>query len=83
MAHVTDYDVWHKEPVTAEMVMKTVGQNLEVARNAIRSLVAGLDIAEKCNCASALAPAITTSKAAISPEARKRLALLVGKYLDE
>jgi 5'-methylthioadenosine phosphorylase len=83
MAHVTDYDVWHKEPVTAEMVMKTVGQNLEVARNAIRSLVAGLDTAEKCSCARALAPAITTSKAAISPEARKRLALLVGKYLDE
>jgi 5'-methylthioadenosine phosphorylase len=82
MAHVTDYDVWHKEPVTAEMVMKTVGQNLEVARAAIRALAVDLDTAEKCSCASALAPAITTAKAAISPAARKHLGILVEKYLD-
>lgn len=84
MAHVTDYDVWHlsEEPVTVEMVFQTVGHNLEIARQAIRNLAKMPLEARTCECGQALANALTTSPEAIDPTARKRLALLVDKYLD-
>ena len=41
MAHVTDYDVWHdsKEPVTVEVVVKTLSANTQFAKEAIVTLV--------------------------------------------
>ncbi len=41
MAHVTDYDVWHdtEEPVTVEMVIKTLSANTNLAQEAISCLV--------------------------------------------
>lgn len=40
MAHVTDYDVWHEteEPVTADMVIRTLSANTELAQAAIANL---------------------------------------------
>ena len=41
MAHVTDYDVWHEseEPVTVEMVIKTLAANTVLAQAVISNLV--------------------------------------------
>jgi 5'-methylthioadenosine phosphorylase len=38
MAHVTDYDVWHgtEEPVSVEMVIRTLAANTAIAQEAIR-----------------------------------------------
>ncbi|MDX1436884.1 MAG: S-methyl-5'-thioadenosine phosphorylase [Anaerolineales bacterium] len=83
MAHVTDYDVWHisEEPVTAEMVIKTIAQNTRAAQDAIRFLVTGDGIKGECECNDALASALTTHPDALNPETADRLSLLVGKYL--
>lgn len=85
IAHVTDYDVWHttEEPVSAEMVFKVIRQNLETAQATIRHLAAHLAAERDCDCEHALASAITTAPAAIAPEARQKLALLVEKYLTQ
>src|SRR3972149_3913740 len=45
MAHVTDYDVWHEEPVNVEMVMSTMQKNLKMAQEAVHNLAASLDLA--------------------------------------
>jgi 5'-methylthioadenosine phosphorylase len=83
MAHVTDYDVWHvsESPVTVEMVIKILNQNTTAARQAIRNLLDMLPPARTCGCEHALADAIITDPAAIPPETRKQLHLLVRKYL--
>jgi 5'-methylthioadenosine phosphorylase len=81
MAHVTDYDVWHEEPVNVDMVMSTMQKNLKLAQNAIRQLVQTLDVNQECDCGSALANAIVTSKKHISKSQQKKLGLLVRKYI--
>lgn len=82
MAHVTDYDVWHvsEEPVSVEMVIRTLMHNTEVAQNAVRQLVENLD-QQDCPCQHALSEAIITAPDGIRPETRQKLDLLVGKYL--
>ncbi len=83
MAHVTDYDVWHlsEEPVTVEMVIKTLTKNTKVIQEAIRNLVRGLNEKRNCECENALKDALITQPRVIPSETRKRLDLLVKKYL--
>jgi len=84
MAHVTDYDVWHasEEPVTVEMVVRTLMHNTEVAQQAIARLVSTLEVGD-CTCQHALQDAIITQPDRISGETRQKLDLLVGKYLPK
>jgi 5'-methylthioadenosine phosphorylase len=83
MAHVTDYDVWHitEAPVTVEMVIKTLNQNTSIAQQAIRILVGKLTEMRDCTCENALATALITDPASIPPQTRKKVDLLVKKYL--
>ncbi len=83
MAHVTDYDVWHhaEEPVSVEMVFRTLEGNTRLAQAAIAHLVAQLPEERACECGHALENALATHPEAISGEARERLALLVDRYL--
>ncbi len=83
MAHVTDYDVWHvsEAPVTVEMVIKTLNQNTSLAQQAIRILVNRLPGERNCICENALSDALITDPGAIPAETRKKLDLLVKKYL--
>ena len=83
MAHVTDYDVWHKseEPVSVEAVIAVLNQNTQLAQQAISTLVQNLTAKRDCSCSTALENAIITNFAMIPPETRQRLDLLVGKYL--
>jgi len=83
MAHVTDYDVWHEEPVNVEMVMKTMEKNLKLAQEVIRHLAAKLDTNQDCDCDTALAGAMVTSAKHISKGQRKKLGILVDKYLKK
>jgi 5'-methylthioadenosine phosphorylase len=83
MAHVTDYDVWHinEAPVTVDMVIKTLHQNTATALQAIRILVNKLPEKRTCTCKNALASALITDSSVVPPETRKKLDLLVKKYL--
>jgi 5'-methylthioadenosine phosphorylase len=87
MAHVTDYDVWHtsEEPVSVEMVIRTLLKNTELAQNAIKRLI-HLIVPERtrerpCECPHALESAVITHPDSIPPATRQKLDLLVGKYL--
>jgi 5'-methylthioadenosine phosphorylase len=83
MAHVTDYDVWHvtEAPVTVEMVIKILNQNVAIAQQAICNLVKILPEERACECDQAMANSFITDPAVIPPETRKKLDLLVKKYL--
>ncbi len=83
MAHVTDYDVWHKSeaPVTVEMVIKTLNKNTELAQEAIRLMVRDMKSARDCDCDRSLASALITQPDVIPSQTRQKLDLLVKKYL--
>lgn len=85
MAHVTDYDVWHEseEPVTVEMVIRTLQKNTKLAQNAISHLARTMNKwATERPVHHALKDAIITHPQAISPTAKEKLGLLVGKYFS-
>jgi len=84
MAHVTDYDVWHvsEEPVTVEMVIRTLLKNVDIAQRTIKSLVDRIDPSAACHCENALENAVITNPNHIDPEKRQELDILVNKYLD-
>ncbi|MDP1715921.1 MAG: S-methyl-5'-thioadenosine phosphorylase [Anaerolineales bacterium] len=83
MAHVTDYDVWHESesPVTVEMVIQTLNKNTEIAQKAIRNLVRNLNKERACNCEQALAAALITNPKVVPAKTRKKLDLLISKYI--
>ena len=83
MAHVTDYDVWHlsETPVTVEMVIRILNKNTSIAQTAVRQLVKNLKLERDCDCGHAMATAIITQRESISKESRKKLNLLVKKYI--
>lgn len=83
MAHVTDYDVWRvsEEPVTVEMVIQTLNKNTALAQEAIRIMARNLKQERDCDCENALSTALITRPDVIPAETRKKLDLLVKKYL--
>jgi len=83
MAHVTDYDVWHmvEAPVSVELVVATLHKNTEVAQKTILSVVEGLPEESPCECHDTLKDAFITQKTNISAVTKKKLGLLVDKYL--
>ncbi len=82
MALVTDYDCWHEEEeaVSVEAVIETLQRNVKLAQKVIKEVVSKIEGASPY--AGSLATAIITDKAHISPEARRRLDLLLGKHLS-
>jgi len=84
MAHVTDYDVWHisEEPVSVEMVIRTLNQNTAHAQEAIRYLIKEFDPNRDCEHHHALDQAIITNPNAMSPKMKEKLSLLIGKYIS-
>lgn len=83
MAHVTDFDVWRTatEPVSVEMVIQTLNKNTEAARQAIANLVEILPENRTCSCSNAMKDAIITNPGLIPSDTRRKLRLLVDKYL--
>ena len=83
IAHVTDYDVWHEEeePVTVEMVIKTLLDNAAAAQKATLAAIEMLRDAPPSPYANALQDAIITNRAQIPAHLKEKYALLIGKYL--
>jgi 5'-methylthioadenosine phosphorylase len=83
MAHVTDYDVWHEteDPVTVDAVIRVLLRNAEVAKSAVRNAVRLLATAGPSPQADALKDAILTDRSQIPAQTKKRLEMLIGKYL--
>jgi 5'-methylthioadenosine phosphorylase len=82
MAHVTDYDVWHRseEPVTVEMVVRTLQRNTKLAQDSLVELLARIPDARDCPCKDALKDALITSPDSIPQETLERLGPLVQRY---
>jgi len=84
LALATDYDCWHEtEEVSVEQILKIIDQNVSLAQDVVRRAVTMIPGGGgDCGCDSALAHAVITEKTLITAEARRRLGLLLGRYLD-
>jgi 5'-methylthioadenosine phosphorylase len=82
-AMVTDYDCWHPghEAVTVDQVLAVLSQNASNACEVVRRAVASMPKTRTCKCGSALKHAIQTQADMIPAAARRKYALLLGKYL--
>jgi len=83
MAMVTDYDVWHEaeDDVSVETIIAILNENAALAKKIIRDAVGKIPQRQDCECAHALATAIITDRTKIPEETRKKLELIIGKYL--
>jgi 5'-methylthioadenosine phosphorylase len=84
MAMVTDYDCWREghDDVTVDQIVAVIHQNADNASRVVRAAVAVMSTAGKsCACGDALKYAILTDRTVIPAETRKKLAILLDKYL--
>ena len=83
IAMVTDYDCWHPEhdAVTVETVISYLNKNAENACKVVRQTVDGMPRIRSCKCGSALRHAIMTDRSKIPAESKRKLSLLLDKYL--
>jgi 5'-methylthioadenosine phosphorylase len=83
IAMVTDYDCWHDghESVTVAQVVEIIHKNVANVQNVIRQAIPKTPEKRKCSCGNALQYAIMTDPKKIPAAAKKRLKLLIGKYV--
>jgi 5'-methylthioadenosine phosphorylase len=83
LALATDYDCWHaaQEDVSVEAILDVLRRNVENSKRIVLEVARRLPLPGGCRCGEALKNAIITDRKRIPPSARKRLSLLIGKYL--
>jgi len=83
LAYVTDYDCWHEshDSVTIEMVIANLLRSVEMAKKILKMVATQIPEKRECQCATALKDAIITSPERIPAHLKKKLALLIGKYV--
>ncbi|MGA9390130.1 MAG: S-methyl-5'-thioadenosine phosphorylase [Candidatus Sulfotelmatobacter sp.] len=83
VAMVTDYDCWHPhhDSVSVEQILAVLAKNAVNAAKVVRETVAAMPRERSCRCGSALAHAILTDRKKIPPTVKKKLKLILGKYL--
>ena len=85
IACVSDYDSWHErsEPVTVDIILDTMHKNVDTAKKIIKLAVSRIPEKRDCGCVTALETAFVTPLELIPAEQKKKLDLLIGKYLGE
>jgi len=85
IACVTDYDSWQErsQPITIDVILNILHQNIDTAKQIIKLAVSRIPEKRDCGCATALETAIVTAPKFIPSEQKKKLNLLIGKYLTK
>ncbi len=83
IACVSDYDCWHEahESVTVEIIVDILHKYADNAKKIIGLAAGRIPERRDCPCASALKTAIITDPKLIPAGQKKKLNLLIGKYL--
>jgi 5'-methylthioadenosine phosphorylase len=80
---VTDYDSWWKsaEAITVDVILNIMHHNVDTAKEIIKKSVNRIPQNRDCPCPTALQTAIVTSPEAMHEEQKKKLEVILGKYL--
>ena len=84
VACATDYDVWHETEaaVGVEIILETMRRQEEICKQIIRLSVPRIGGGRDCGCDRTLQGAIVTAPDAIPPDQKKKLDLIIGKYIS-
>ncbi len=79
----TDYDCWHEghDDVSVTAIIEVLHKNVEMAKKIIRLALKEMATPRTCSCRTAIQHAILTDKKVIPEETKKRLHMIIGKYL--
>lgn len=83
LAAVTDYDCWREgeETVSVDAIIGNLKKNVENAKKILKNVVSRIPEKRTCGCKEALKYAIITDHKAISEKEKKKLDILIGKYV--
>jgi 5'-methylthioadenosine phosphorylase len=83
IAMVTDYDCWHEDhdAVTVDQIIATLNKNAENACAVVAQAIARIPAGRNCACGSALSHAIITDRKLVPEATRRKLGILIAKYL--
>lgn len=84
VAMITDYDCWHPahDSVTVPDIIANLNRNAENVQRVLREALRHLPASRECKCGSALAHAMLTDRKLIPAATKRRLALIIGKYIS-
>ena len=85
LAMATDYDTWHPDhdSVTVESVVRTLSQNVDLAKRAVAALIGMIPDTRECTCGHALQSAIMTAPEMVPEDVKSKLGPLLGRYLEQ
>jgi 5'-methylthioadenosine phosphorylase len=87
LAMVTDYDCWHEgdqvTPVTVDLIIQHVVKNAENAKRIIQHIVPKIQEARTCACRQTLKDAMITRSSLIPEDTKKKLDIIIGKYVKK
>jgi len=85
MNMVSDYDVWHveEEPVSVEIILENLRQNIHHAKAIIKKAFSVLprERGAQCDCGVAVENIIVTNPEFIPEETKEKLRLIIEKYI--
>jgi len=82
VATITDYDVWKEDdPVTIGQVIENATRNEQAVQDIIRRAIKRIPGDSDCPCKHALEGAIATNPGAIPQETRRKLSIILDKYI--
>ena len=82
LAMVTDYDCWHtSEDVSVDIIIQNLMKNSSVAKNILKNAISAMPDKRNCSCGASLKDAIITAKDMIPDSTKKKLDIIIGKYL--
>ncbi len=83
LAAVTDYDCWREseEVVSVDAIIGNLKKNVDNAKKILKNVVSRIPEKRTCGCKEALKYAIITDRKAISKKEKKKLDILIGKYV--
>jgi 5'-methylthioadenosine phosphorylase len=84
IAMITDYDCWHPQhdAVTVAEIIENLTRNTANVQTVLHEAVRELPAERGCKCGKALAHAILTDRSKIPASTKKRLAPIIGKYIE-
>ncbi len=83
IAGVTDYDSWREKSEALDMgvIIETLNRNTAKIKAIIKESIRRIPEKRDCECASALQNAIVTRSELIPAETKRKLNLIIGKYV--
>jgi len=86
IACITDYDCWRMddktcESVSLEMIIGNLCKNVDLSKNILKTVLPELGADRRCACATALKDSIVTRPECIPAATKKKLELIIGKYV--